>query len=71
MRIFVELLPHWLILTGLYWTLVWGGGIEWIHQRDEGHSSWAQPAVWKKVWHLIWGLGTAALVVAGVFDWVG
>ncbi len=61
-----DVLPYWLVLTGLYWTMVYGGGIEWIKRHDFGSFSHASVSTWRRTWHLIWVLGTVATVIGMV-----
>ena len=61
-----DFLPPWLLLTGLYLTMAHFGGIEWLHKRDIGPFADTPVAVWKKVWLLLWCLGTAAAIVGGL-----
>lgn len=63
---FADLLVYWLILSGLCFSMVFGGGIEWIHRRGIGIFSEVPVPVWKRVHQLIWVLGTVALVIGAL-----
>ena len=58
--------PYWLLLTGLYFTMVYGGGIEWIHRRDMGRFGHVPVTVWKKLHHAIWLIGTLAFAAGAL-----
>ena len=69
MNTLLDVGPYWLLLTGLNFTMVYGGGIEWIHRRD-GMDRFAHVpvAVWKRLHQLVWILGTVAFAIGIVID---
>ncbi|MBL8517369.1 MAG: hypothetical protein JNM76_10430 [Betaproteobacteria bacterium] len=71
MQALFDVLPYWVILTGLYVTVVFGGGAEWIKARDSGPFSDVPVWVWKRVWHLIWVLGSLASGLHIFLSWLG
>ena len=68
MTAFVELAPYWLILSGLYVTMVFGGGIEWLHRRDLGAFKEVPVAIWKRVHHVVWLVATGTFVLGMIFS---
>ncbi|MEO8102655.1 MAG: hypothetical protein ABI790_09020 [Betaproteobacteria bacterium] len=68
MNAFIELLPYWLLLSGLCFSMVYGGGIDWMHRNDIGRFSSVPVAVWKKIHHVIWMLGTGVFVLGNLLS---
>lgn len=66
--VLTEIAPYWLLLSGLYFTMVYGGGIEWLHRRDSGMFQNVPVVVWKRVHHLAWLLGTGAFAIGVIFS---
>lgn len=60
----MEFIYGWLALTALYLVMAHLGGIEWMKERDDSGPFGAAPVeVWKKIWRLIWILGTTAAAI--------
>jgi len=64
--IFADVFTYWLFLSGVCFSMVFGGGIEWIHRREIRVFSEIPVPVWKRVHQFIWLLGTALLLVCAL-----